>query len=731
MASETDSPFDGASPHAFGSNSSQDYEDLFMPTEDLDLLMPDVMELEDLPSQPPMSSHASNRNAHEPDIGAAQQNTAENTIGSCDRETTSVEKNGKEPKDVRVSKAARYRGGEAELTASEMSDRIKALLKDDGGKKEDASAEKQKPESPKEPSPGATDTEIIIKQEEKNSLPISDQGTPAEVIDLSDSVDVEEIPRHMRNYKYGTTMQDGTILLSDGEDDQEITIVYDDGSTAITNKQENPEVEFLGASKSLVDLPQSESSAEEEPVLAPKPKLDNSILRTPNPRVKRTPADIEQMKRMQRLYAARALDKRVVTGAGGIFRTPRTPQNPQTTDSNSSRHTDSDDTFAWMSDTVIQDENRGTGFLELKRVYKAKRKARKNTLVDDVEFKKAQREENDRIRKLAQETADSESDEAEESDDGLFVSQREPTSSFLKRPFGSIIGDFDDADDEVAGTDKPAPKKQKNNVPSNKVDYSNKRARAKALEKETRSNMMAGIEAYLLRDQKNAEDKAAKEAEIEDAKNGKGRKKGLKKKKSGKNAKKVLPTRTATGRMNNVGSLLTSNVYDDSNANLDCNSLPVITEKKKKDFLSSLIANVPLEDQKQARSDRIDVVRASKILSPRNVKPDGKGDWHLTGMKTSLYHYQVQGAAYMKKRETGDQEPCGGILAGMSKVVLSLFAPYLGSGIICREDSSNVKHVSSLITHADFGRCRSDGLRQDCDDDCDHDCESRNSGKRA
>lgn len=318
-----------------------------------------------------------------------------------------------------------------------------------------------------------------------------------------------------------------------------------------------------------------------------------------------------------------------------------------------------------MSETVLP-KDPTADFLELKRIYKAKRKGRMNTLEDDINFKKAQHEENERIKTLAQETAVSEdSEEAVKSDDGLFVSRTPTNGSSSKRPFASIFDEEEEEEEDDVVPEKQVSKKQESGGPTHAVAVPSKRTRAKALEKELRSNMLAGIEAVLIRDQKKEADKMAKAAEMEDAKNGKDPKGNSRKKKS-KAAKEVLPTREKTGCMNNIGSLLTSNVYDDSNANLDQQALPVISEKNKKEFLSSLIASIPLEDQKQARSDRVDVVRASKILSFRNVVPDGQGNWKLKGMRTSLYHYQVQGAAYMKMRETGEQGPWGGILAGES-----------------------------------------------------------------
>ena len=468
-------------------------------------------------------------------------------------------------------------------------------------------------------------------------------------VEISDTEDPDSI------YKHGTKMSDGVIILSDEEDHEEI-IIFDDGSTSVAIKKENPDVELLGATRGLVEVSGSEN---DEPSTVPAPKLGKSFLRTLEPRAKRTSADIKRMQQIQRLYAEKALGRSLGPRAGNP---PATPKVFQSTGLGSPSHSSSD-AFAWMNEVVSLDDGTATGFRELKKMYKAKRKARQNTLEDDVQFKKAQNEENQRLKRLAQETADTESDdEAEDSDDGLFVPRQ--SSFHSKRPFSSMMDliDDDDDDEEVDPVEPPNPKKPK---PA-KADLSTKKSRAKARRKELRCNMRAGIEAHLLRDQKRIEDKVAKVAEVEEVRTG-----GKKASKKAK-APDLSAKRTKTGRMNNIGSLLTSNIYEDSNANLERQALPVITERKKKDFMSSLIANIPLEDQKQAKSDKIDILNASKLLGSRKVVPDGHGNWTFKGMKSSLYHYQVCGAACMRMRETGEQDPYGGILAdemGLGKTV--------------------------------------------------------------
>lgn len=501
-------------------------------------------------------------------------------------------------------------------------------------------------------------------------------------VEISDTEDLDSI------YKHGTKMSDGVILLSDEEDPEEI-IVFDDASTSVMIKKENPDVELLGATRGLVKVSDSEN---EEPSTAPAPKLGKSFLRTPNPRAKRTTAQVERVQQIQRLYAERALGRNLGSGAGRVLATPKVLPSSGL---DSPSHPSSDE-FAWMNEVVVLDNVPKTDFRELKKVYKAKRKARKNTLEDDIQFKKAQNEETQRLKRLAQEAADTDSDdEAEESDDGLFVPQ-EP-SFHSKRPFSSMLDiiDDDDDDEEVVPVENPLSKKPKPAKP----DLSTKKSRAKALGKELRSNMLAGIEAYLLNDQKRIDDKAAKVTEAVPN----GGKKG-----SGKARKSKAPDlsakRTETGRMNNISSLTNSNIYEDSNANLDRQALPVITEKKKKEFMSSLIANIPLEDKKQANSDRIDILKASRLLASRKVLPDGKGNWTFKGMKSSLYHYQLTGAAYMRLRETGEQHPYGGILAdemGLGKTVQTLCLMTSN----CQTDPEEPKCTLIVCSPALMGQC--------------------------
>ena len=146
------------------------------------------------------------------------------------------------------------------------------------------------------------------------------------------------------------------------------------------------------------------------------------------------------------------------------------------------------------------------------------------------------------------------------------------------------------------------------------------------------------------------------------------------KSKKGKDTSKK-PRPTEAGYLNNFNSLFTSNVYEDVNANLSLPSLNVDGSLVKEQALKSLLAGVPLDDLNKARQEKQHILKATRTLGARKVKADGKGGWKFTGMTCSLYNHQIQGAAWMRERETGDVEPLGGLQAdemGLGKTIMTI-----------------------------------------------------------
>jgi hypothetical protein len=123
----------------------------------------------------------------------------------------------------------------------------------------------------------------------------------------------------------------------------------------------------------------------------------------------------------------------------------------------------------------------------------------------------------------------------------------------------------------------------------------------------------------------------------------------------------------------NIGSLGRTNAFLEATANSGRAAQPGFTETRKAEALKELLASVPEENKKVSRIDMEAVEFASKIYGHGRVKADGCGAWIMkgthnkidilglymsercdalirTGMRSSLYHYQLLGAAFMESQ---------------------------------------------------------------------------------
>ena len=314
-----------------------------------------------------------------------------------------------------------------------------------------------------------------------------------------------------------------------------------------------------------------------------------------------------------------------------------------------------DNESAWTKADFTPDEDTGRNFRALKKSYNAKVKNNSNTFEDDIEFARAEKSENLRRARLKAEYdyARGYSDDDNSGDD-LFVSSAPAGTSQSKR------GVAPDSEDE--NSNSRSPKQRKPN--------SNRERTQQELEQESSINMMAGIEGLIHR--------------LNRKSNADGKKSGKKNKgKPGKKAKagkKGVPKRTKrkpteVGYLNNWNSLLTSSVFEDADANLGREALPVSGHTHKQKALAALVASVPLgtTTKKDAQAEKNHISRSTVTLGrgiKGTCKADGGTGWKLTGMKSSLHHHQCQGAAFMKERETGAEEPLGGILVGLFLLIM-------------------------------------------------------------
>ncbi|PYH38842.1 putative SNF2 family helicase [Aspergillus neoniger CBS 115656] len=132
--------------------------------------------------------------------------------------------------------------------------------------------------------------------------------------------------------------------------------------------------------------------------------------------------------------------------------------------------------------------------------------------------------------------------------------------------------------------------------------------------------------------------------------------------------------RGTLGSKKYLEALLSSTIVADAHANASLDAIPELKNKDKMKALTQLVASLPSADQQEAKTDKKSIIIATRKFTniPRS---DGKSGWRLKGMNTSLYHYQVLGAAFMRDRESRSQRPFGGLLCdimGFGKTIQAL-----------------------------------------------------------
>lgn len=637
MPSKNGDPFDSGSPSPFNPADGKDYEDLFVtpaPNTTPDTPMPDLQDGFSMPV--PVHENADT-------MKSITQNSEAETLQHNFEE---------DEMDLDISKSkAQHPIEEAALTESEKSDRIKSLLNNNPENEEAPIADPEKAKHAKYSDTGNDNVDVAIKKEALDFEFVWDRFIPAEVIELSDTENVEpKIEDDVYDFAWASKPDDDdTISISDSDDEQGEYVVLEDG-TKMPLKKGNIEVEFPWEEMGnrVIDLDSDEEQSD-----AAGPRLGKSLLGRSKPKVRHTPAQIAKMHQAQDLLRERI---RLQNLNAGLIESSRAPQAPI---SRNLPRPAVEDEHAWMTSTdFTPDENAGAKFRDLKKSYSKKVKRQANTLDDDIEYKRAEREENLRLARHKAEYEDiigynngRDSDDGEDNNESLFMSQS-PESRNSKRQR--------DADDgaEAGNGESPSSRKMRK---SNR----NRKRTPKDLDKEAEINMMAGIEGFLRKLNKPANEGGDVASNLSNKSPGKG--KASQGKKSGQKAgsRRTKRKPTQAGYLNDSTSLLTSNVYEDANANLHRDALPVSSETNKQKALAALVANVPLEYQREARSEKEHIKKATIDLGSNKVKADGKGSWALKGLKpgSALRHHQVQGAAFMKNRETGTEEPLGGILA--------------------------------------------------------------------
>ncbi|KAF4169181.1 hypothetical protein CNMCM6936_009178 [Aspergillus lentulus] len=263
------------------------------------------------------------------------------------------------------------------------------------------------------------------------------------------------------------------------------------------------------------------------------------------------------------------------------------------------------------------------------------------TLEEKVQYEKAKQQESRRRRRIANRKALEEAEQILESFPDL--SDDEPLNSSL----GALPGDTGKRSDMVSGN-RPSrgPRKQKNRVSA----------------AERRRSMRLGLDIAL---------------GCATRKRGSGKKRSRKRK--AEDSDEDVPasgdvSRNLFDSEFDLNAFLNPDVIADAQANAGLPAIPISNSKNKQTVLTELVASIPSADQDQAKSDRQAILEATTKFRHK-ARSDGKGGWRIKGMKTSLFHHQLLGVAWMRDRENSASPPLGGFLCdvmGYGKTIQAL-----------------------------------------------------------
>ena len=257
--------------------------------------------------------------------------------------------------------------------------------------------------------------ETAAIKEEQSETPFSWNAMPEKFINLIDSDEkpngnnpndpqtaVIKQEQEKEDWTWAA-MQSGVIELSDSDDDNVVksppTVSTTEPKKHVVPSEEAEKPEQVEKVKKAQRLDQVLQQPEQSEQIAPSQATTGStpnkpVSQVPNVKAKRTPADRAKLLQLQKLYAERALGKKVIVGAGNIFKGAQGPTG--------SIHAEVENDLAWMDNTadLNDDAEAATEFARVKAKYNRKKRAGRNTFEDDVLFMKADSAEKARLKRL-------------------------------------------------------------------------------------------------------------------------------------------------------------------------------------------------------------------------------------------------------------------------------------------------------------------------------------------
>ena len=392
----------------------------------------------------------------------------------------------------------------------------------------------------------------------------------------------------------------------------------------------------------------------------------NALVHKRNQHRRPTAANILKMEEAQRAYAEKATGRRPIGAVGNLFKGVHTVQPPAATHT-PQEFSDND----WMNLEISDaDEDQAEIFCQIKKKYNARKKTNENNEEDDVLFLRAANAEKLRLSKIEKERV-CQKDQDDAGILGFFSGNAEGLVgkaglnevSSLKRSFettseSALVG----LDPEGANLLRRlqwnaslSPKKRRRHGVFNPVSSELKATMKEGPATTGEKNKMRSNRGTKTRTTGLAKTRKSKKSNISDIEETQIPHKEKKSKKG-----------TAYQETNKIdfASLAGRDIIADAQTNANKGDQPSFTDHRKRQALNELVASLPQETRRIHQTDKTALLKATQSFNGRGaMKADGKGGWRLKGMESSLNHYQLLGAAFMRNRENGQNEPLGGILA--------------------------------------------------------------------
>ncbi|KAI9928382.1 hypothetical protein MW887_002421 [Aspergillus wentii] len=242
------------------------------------------------------------------------------------------------------------------------------------------------------------------------------------------------------------------------------------------------------------------------------------------------------------------------------------------------------------------------------------------TLADTIRYQAAVQEEEAREKRLESREALKEHESGSTDDEALFCSDEE---SEMPPHEGPSNGDPGPSSSIGHNKPKSKPRERKNRISA----------------EEKRRSRQVGLDIALGRVQKKEPGNTRKRKANNTGPNP-GQNAG------GKGNRKKQKT---TGQDVYLDGLFAHGIVEDAAANASLPAIPSLAGRNKDKALAELIASIPNADQ-DVKDDKNKVLAATRRFT-HSAKSDDQGGWKIKGLRTTLYHHQLLGAAFMAYEE--------------------------------------------------------------------------------